>query len=178
LRNLIRAGGLAAFVAAVLLATPLVASANPSELYANDGCSPSFNVAIGPGTCASPGGTPFNIFIQELTQNGFDGAWHFSANQVNVSPGSELGVGNRGGEFHTFSEVQHFGGGCIAILDRILGLQPVPECANFPAGAGINPLPAGLDGGDNPIPQNELSPGVHLFQCLIHPWMRVVVTVG
>ena len=118
------------------------------------------------------------MFIQELTLNGFAGAWHFSPNHVNVNPGSTLGVGNRGGEFHTFSEVQHFGGGCVAILDLILGLQPVPECANFPAGPLINPLPAGIDAEDNAIPQNQLAPGVHLFQCLIHPWMRVVVDVG
>jgi hypothetical protein len=177
LRNLFRITGLAALVAGALLATPVIASANPSEVYANDGCSPSFNDVVGPGTCTSPGGTPFNVFVQELMLTGSAGAWHFSAPQVNLSPGSTLGVGNRGGETHTFTEVAQFGGGCIAFLNDLLGLTPVPECAGFPGGAfAASVLPAGTEAENNPV--GPLSPGIHRFQCLIHPWMHVTVDVG
>ena len=41
---------------------------------------------------------------------------------------------NGGGEDHTFSEVAQFGGGCIDVLNGILGLTPVPECLGFPGG--------------------------------------------
>jgi hypothetical protein len=46
-----------------------------------------------------------------------------------------LAARNRGGEEHTFTEVANFGGGCIAALNDLLGLTPVPECAGFPGGA-------------------------------------------
>jgi hypothetical protein len=175
LRYLIRVYGLAAVVAAIVLAVPVAVSANPSEVYANDSCSPSFNIVVGPGTCTSPGGTPANVFVQELMLTGSAGAWHFSAPQVNLSPGSVLEVGNRGGETHSFTEVAQFGGGCIAFLNGLLGLTPVPECAGFPGGAfGASVLPAGSEG----LVVGPLSPGIHRFECLIHPWMRDVVTVG
>jgi hypothetical protein len=168
LKNLIRMGGLAAFAAAILLVAPAVGSANPSSVYANDACSPSF-----PVSCTSTGGTPFDVFLQQLMLTGSAGAWHFSAPQVNLSAGDTLEVGNRGGETHSFTEVAHFGGGCIAFLDQILGLSPVPECSGFPGGAfAASVLPAGTEHDVGP-----LTPGVHLFQCLIHPWMHAVVTV-
>jgi hypothetical protein len=44
-RSLFRRCGLATSLAAVALAVAPGASANPSEIYASDACSPSFNVA-------------------------------------------------------------------------------------------------------------------------------------
>jgi hypothetical protein len=38
-------------------------------------------------------------------------------------------VANRGGEDQTFTEVGAFGGGCVAPLNAVLGLSPVPECS-------------------------------------------------
>src|SRR5262245_40624176 len=114
LRSLVRIGGIAAVAAAVLLSLPLVASAKRSEIYASDACSPAVNVALNdPTACNRPGGTPFDVFVQELTRNKFAGAWHFSAPRVTLDAGSSLTVENRGGEAHTLTEVTQFGGGGI-----------------------------------------------------------------
>jgi hypothetical protein len=53
-----------------------------------------------------------------------------------------------------------------------LGLTPVPECAGFPGGtfAATAVPPGGTLSG-------TLAPGVHRFECLIHPWMRTTVVV-
>ena len=96
--SLLRKGGIAASLVAAALAAAPVASANPSEIYASDACSPSFNVALNdPTVCTRDGGTPFGVFIQQLQENKFAGAWHFSAPRVNVDAGSSLTVENRGG---------------------------------------------------------------------------------
>jgi hypothetical protein len=87
LGSLFRTCGIAAALGVVaLIVTPAV-SANPSEVYASDACSPSFNVALmDPAACTRNGGTPFDVFIQQLQQNKFAGAWHFSAPRVNATP--------------------------------------------------------------------------------------------
>ncbi len=67
MRSLFRITGIAAVAATALLSLPCVASANPSEIYMSDACSPSFNVALNdPTLCNRDGGTPFDVFIQEL----------------------------------------------------------------------------------------------------------------
>src|SRR6266545_3049725 len=81
---------------------------------------------------------------------------------------------NRGGEDHTFTEVADFGGGCIAAVNALLGLTPVPECAGFPGGAFAATT---VSPGDT-VTTSPLSPGIHRFECLIHPWMQTTVTVG
>ena len=91
MRSLFRISGIAAVAAVALFSLPLVASADPTEIYASDACSPSFNVALNdPTICNRKGGTPFGVFIQELMQNKFAGAWHFSAPRVTLDAGSSL----------------------------------------------------------------------------------------
>jgi hypothetical protein len=73
----------------------------------------------------------------------------------------------------SFSEVANFGGGCIGFLNGLLGLSPVPECAGFPGGVfGATAIPAG---GTLTV---TLAPGIHRFECLIHPWMQTTIDVG
>jgi hypothetical protein len=48
-------------------------------------------------------------------------------------------------------------------------LTPAPACVPPPGTAIVTP--------GNTMPIAGLSPGVHSFQCCIHPWMRAVVTV-
>jgi hypothetical protein len=122
LKGLSRTTAIAALAAAALLSLPLAASANPSEIYMSDACSPSFNVALNdPTICNRQGGTPFGVFVQQLAQNKFAGAWHFSAPQVQLSAGSSLTFENRGGETHTITQVTQFGGGGIVPeLNQIL----------------------------------------------------------
>src|SRR6266498_3441439 len=72
----------------------------------------------------------------------------------------------------TFNAV--LGGGCIAAVNALLGLTPVPECAGFPGGAFAATT---VSPGDT-VTTSPLSPGIHRFECLIHPWMQTTVTVG
>src|SRR5262245_66348581 len=114
LGSLFGKGAFAAALATFVLAVAPFASANPSEIYASDACSPSFNVALmDPNACTRNGGMPFDAFIALLGQNKRVGAWHFSAPRVNVSAGSSLTVENRGGEAQTLTQVTQFGGGGI-----------------------------------------------------------------
>jgi plastocyanin len=173
LRSLFRIGGIAAALATLSLSIPLSATAEPSEIYASDACSPSFNVALqDPTICSRNGGTPFDTFIQELTLNKFAGAWHFSAPRVNIDRGDSLTVENRGGETHTLTQVTQFGGGGIVPpINEILFGTPAPPTFFF---GPFNFIPAG---GETTIPSSVLTPGTHLFFCAIHPWMHETVVV-
>ena len=173
MRSLFRISGIAAVAAVALLSLPLVASADPTEIYASDACSPSFNVALNdPTICNRQGGTPFGVFIQELMQNKFAGAWHFSAPRVTLDAGSSLTVENRGGETHTLTQVTQFGGGGIVpAINQILFGTTTPPTFFF---GPFNFVPAG---GETTISSGTLTPGTHLFICLIHPWMQETVVV-
>ena len=166
--------GLAALLLAVLAAGASAASAT-RQVQVLDDCDPAtFNAAIGPGTCVKDGTTTFPAFIGQLLAQGRAPAWRFAPAQLNLDAGGRLQANNRGGEDHTFTQVATFGGGCIQALNDLLGLTPVPECAGFPGGAFAATLvPPGATVTTAPQP-----PGVHRFECLIHPWMRTTVTVG
>src|SRR6266511_2736257 len=100
--------------------------------------------------------------------------WRFAPGHLRLDAGGTLAAHNRGGEDHTFTEVADFGGGCIAAVNALLGLTPVPECAGFPGGAFAATT---VSPGDT-VTTSPLSPGIHRFECLIHPWMQTTVTVG
>jgi plastocyanin len=134
-----------------------------------DRCDPAtFNAVIGPGTCVAHHGktTPFGDFIAQVAATGAAKGWEFKKANVKIKAGGVITAVDRGGEFHTFTEVAAFGGGCVDALN--FGRVPVPECAdpNVFANTGVAP------GGS--VKTGPLAAGVHLFQCLIHPWMRTV----
>jgi plastocyanin len=165
-------------LAALLVLVPAVgasAASTTRQVQMLDDCEPaSFNATIGPGTCIKDGGTTFSEFIAQLLAQGRAPAWRFAPAQLKLDAGGTLAATNRGGEDHTFTEVTNFGGGCIAALNDLLGLTPVPECAGFPGGAfGATLVRPGATVTTAPLP-----PGVHRFECLIHPWMRTTATVG
>jgi plastocyanin len=167
-----------AVVVALLLLVPTVgasAASTTRQVQMLDDCEPtSFNAAVGPGTCVKDGTTTFLEFIGQLMAQGRAPAWRFAPAQLKLDAGGTLQAHNRGGEEHTFTEVANFGGGCIAALNDLLGLTPVPECAGFPGGAFAATLaPPGGTVTTTPLP-----PGVHRYECLIHPWMQTTVTVG
>ena len=165
-----------AFVATVgaLLATLAVASAGWAgaghrNVQILDACDPeTFNEALeDPEACVRKGGgVKFDNYINQLVTKGEAPAWRFSPPQLSLDAGGTITAHNRGGEFHTFSEVVEFGGGCIPPINELLGLEPVPECGiadiflttGVPPGAGLTTDP--------------LAAGTHRFQCLIHPWQR------
>ena len=135
-----------------------------SVLDACDG--PSFNAAH--IDCERQAGVTLDQFISELTAHGSVGAWHFAASNINVFAGQTLDVTNRGGETHTFTEVEHFGGGMVPLLNQLSG-NPVaaPECLDVAHLAFIAPGATHREDIDDE--------GTELYQCCIHPWMRAVV---
>lgn len=166
-----------------------------------DACDPdSFNAAVGPGTCASGqhGTTLFGDFIGELQTDHIAGAWrfnpllnategHFQLVRLNLKEGDQTTIENKGGETHTFTRVQKFGGGFIAPLNGLSGNpDPVPECAQVLPNGSLVPQPesatnqfveagkteAGPTAGSSALPN-----GVSRWECCVHPWMRMIVVV-
>jgi plastocyanin len=166
-------GSAASAMVLVLALTSLAyGAAQHQRVTALDACDgPSFNAVIGPGTCERGGGVKFDDFIGQLIAMGQAPAWRFAPESMTLANGGTIDAYNRGGEFHTFTEVAAFGGGCVPELNAILGLLPVPECG-VPGIFGTTGIAPGgeLEGA-------PLSTGTHLFECLIHPWMRTTVTV-
>jgi hypothetical protein len=166
-------GSAASAMVLVLALTSLAyGAAQHQRVTALDACDgPSFNAVIGPGTCERGGGVKFDDFIGQLIAMGRAPAWRFAPEAMTLANGGSIDAYNRGGEFHTFTEVAAFGGGCVPELNAVLGLSPVPECG-VPGIFGTTGIAPGgeLEGA-------PLSTGTHLFECLIHPWMRTTVTV-
>jgi hypothetical protein len=85
--------------------------------------------------------------------------------------GQLLVATNRGGETHTFTEVEEFGGGIVPQLNQLTGLTDVaPECTQL---AGKDFLAPGASSSEK-----EEEAGVEKYQCCIHPWMRAQVRIA
>jgi plastocyanin len=93
-------------------------------------------------------------------------AWRNEPSHIVIKEGKTVHIENNGGRGHTFSEVKNFGGGFIAGLN--FGQVMAEGCAPTQA----VPLPPG---GEEKI--RNLAPGLHKFQCCIHPWMRATIRV-
>jgi plastocyanin len=112
-------------------------------------------------------------------QKGFHNAWNFDRDHVTLRVGDVLtAVHGRGGELHTFTQVDQFGPGCIPFLN---GGQPPPALCYVDVvdGTGLPLLAfqtAVVPGGPAQT-FTAASSGTFFFQCLIHPWMRTTVTV-
>jgi plastocyanin len=135
-----------------------------------DRCDPeSFNAAVGPGTCVGRnGGVHFDTFLERVNpKDGGHSAWRFSPEQVRLRPGQFLRAENRGGEVHTFTEVVNFGGGFVDELNA--ALPP-----GTPPAVPVAPPPEFIPAGEQ-VELEPLAAGTHLFECLIHPWMRTTV---
>jgi plastocyanin len=171
-RKILAAAASALAAALVVVAVASGAAQSRSVQVLDDCEAASFNAAIGPGTCVKDGGVTFSEFIDQLVTQGRAPAWRFSPEQLQLSAGGTLNAHNRGGEFHTLTEVAAFGGGCVPELNEILGLTPVPECAT----PGIFGTTGIAPGGT--LETAPLAAGTHRFMCLIHPWMKTTATVG
>jgi hypothetical protein len=167
-------------VAALGLSSGAAASSGP-QVRIRDDCDPAtFNAAVGPGTCVGTGKTTFAAFLAELAQTHQVKAWRFDDNRTDIHAGETLTVVNRGGETHTFTRVQQFGGGFVPLLNQLANTPtPAPECLGAPA--TLNFVPAGgtfsVVAGSSGLPLPTTPGGTDLFQCCIHPWMHEVVTV-
>ena len=90
-------------------------------------------------------------------------SWRNEPSYVSVKEGRTVHVKNEGGRGRTFTEVANYGGGVVGVLN--VGLNPASECA-----ASV-PLAPGA------TQDVDLAPGLHKFQCRIHPWMRAAIRV-
>lgn len=137
-----------------------------------DACDPeTFNAALGAGTCVRSGGVRFENFIEQLRRHGSIGAWHFAPPNMTLLEGQRFVAVNRGGEVHTFTEVDEFGGGIVPILNQLTGQTGVaPECQSLQPSDFIAPGARFSEG------QGEEA-GTVKYQCCIHPWMRLEARV-
>ena len=95
-------------------------------------------------------------------------SWRNEPSYLSIREGQTLRVDNQGGRAHTFTEVADFGGGFVPLLNG--SMATAPECEN-PAQLTFVPY-----GGTQNV--TALEPGLHKFQCCIHPWMRGAVRIN
>jgi plastocyanin len=147
-----------------------------AQIVALDECEPSsFNAMLGSDFCKniSLGAfTSFSKLFKEADERHPDPNWDFEPDTLTVKQGTTVNVANEGGEPHTFTEVEQFGGGFVSGLNG--GEQTVPECAGGFANVAVAKTRV-LQGSN--VNVSGLLKGEHLFQCCIHPWMRVKVEV-
>jgi len=150
------------------------------QFVALDECDPTtFNMALGSDSCKNVALATFGFAtkLADLVSSSQgpnpNPNWDFEPDSVTVPQGTVISVVNQGGEPHTFTEVKNFGGGFLAPLNKP-GETPVPECAGGYSKVAVAKTRI-IQGSTIVIP--NLSKGQHLFQCCIHPWMRVTVNV-
>jgi plastocyanin len=154
----------------IVLALPSGALAKDTRtVFVVDRCEPdSFDAAIEPGTCVRNGGVTFEKFARRLNPaDGGHNAWRFSPDHFTLRAGQTIVADNTGGETHTFTEVADFGAGFVPLLNAALppGTPPAQPVGDL-----------GFVGAGQRIELDALPAGTHRFECLIHPWMRSVVT--
>jgi hypothetical protein len=174
-------------VVGAMWAAPAGADSGPQAraVALRDDCDPaSFNEAVGPGTCVGSGETTFNEFVAELQKDQVAKDWNMDPNHFNVKPAQAVAITNQGGELHSFTRVAMFGGGFIDFLNQLSG-NPVPcaECAVKDSHGDLQPPPPSASnmyvgpGQTVMLDTSILTMGVNRFQCVIHPWMRTIVTL-
>ena len=141
---------------------------DPATFNAPTGAGPDFckNVALGAST------TLADLFAKAAAGTP-DPNWDFEPDSLTIKQGQFVSVVDQGGEPHTFTEVKQFGGGFIAGLNGP-GETVVPECAGGFSTVAVAKTRI-LQG--SRLDVAGLSKGKHLFQCCIHPWMRIEVDV-
>jgi hypothetical protein len=166
-----------------------------------DACDPdTFNAVVGDGTCipGQHGNTLFTDFVGELTTDQIAGAWRFNPllnttegnfrlARLDLRSGDQTTIQNAGGETHTFTRVNKFGGGFVGFLNGLTGNpDPAPECAQMLPDGTLVPQPESASnqfveaGKTEPGPtagSSALPQGVSRWECCVHPWMRMVVVV-
>jgi plastocyanin len=164
----------------LILAGTTHAFAQPplAQVVALDECDPAtFNdpAAAGPDFCkniALGASTTFSQLFALAAAGTPDPGWDFEPDTLAIKKGTIVSVADQGGEPHTFTEVKQFGGGFIAGLND--GEATVPECTGGFSNIAVARTRI-LQGSHLDI--TGLSKGKHLFQCCIHPWMRMEVDV-
>lgn len=184
---MIRASVLAAGLvsAASTLALGQARPPDVAQIVALDECDPvSFNAVLGEeGTGFCHNVTLYNFpdahfqtslgdLVMQANSGTPDPGWDFEPDRLTIQKGTHLSVVDQGGEPHTFTEVSQYGGGFVAALNH--GEATVPECDGGFKNVAVAKTRI-LQG--STLQVADLPKGKHLFQCCIHPWMRVEVDV-
>jgi plastocyanin len=152
-------------------------SPSVAQIVALDECDPvTFNAALGPDFCKNVTLGAFTKLLDLFAKAKAgtpDAGWDFEPDTLHIKKGTTLVVTDQGGEPHTFTEVQRFGGGFLPVLNAP-GEVTVPECSGGFSNVAVARTRI-LQGSQLLLP--GLSKGEHLFECCIHPWMRVKVEV-
>jgi plastocyanin len=176
-------------------------AAEGRQLQINDNCDPAtFNAAIPqiPNLCQGDGTTPFQTFFAAVGATGQAKGWNFKPETLHVKAGEPVNLINNGGETHTVTNVDAFGGGYIIPLNGLLaqfGLgTPRPEClqdgqqtVQIP---GLLLAPAAESATNlvvhyGEVDQLNTGPGTpfparntpYLLECCVHPWMQTTLFV-
>ena len=155
-------------------------SSSRAQVVALDECDPdTFNPVLGEGgtgfchNVAGPfGATTLGQLIAKADAGTPDPGWDFEPDTLTIQRRTILSVVNQGDEPHTFTEVEQFGGGFVEPLNN--GEATVPECTGGFANLAVAKTRI-LQGSHLDI--SGLRKGKHLFECCIHPWMRMEVDV-
>jgi len=117
-------------ISLTLALTPLILAAcsdssgpvETTHVSMQDQCDPaSFNAALGAGTCTRQGNVTFAAFNSELNAKGSVAAWRYVPSTLMIHVGQAITAMNDGGETHTFTEVDNFGGGIVPSLNQASG---------------------------------------------------------
>jgi plastocyanin len=184
--------GAIAVLALGAMAMPSVADARGvhiRDVRLQDRCDPAtFNAAIpsppgAPPTCIPHGNqktVEFGDFIATVNPVDFGHPkWNNHPDEIDLRDGDQLSVTVRGGEFHTFTEVDEIGPGCVPLINQLLGLtgEGPSEADCTPGAGGLVDTTGVAPNGLSTLTVGGLAPGEHLFMCLIHPWMATTVEV-
>ncbi len=176
-----------AMVAALAFATHAIAQPNSqplAQVIALDECDPeSFNAVLsesGGGFChnVSLAAFGYSTTLSDLLTGAESGTpdpgWDFEPDKLEIEQGTILSVVDQGGEPHTFTEVKAFGNGFLPPLNPGSSTSVIPECQGGFKNIAVARTRI-VQGSHLDI--TRLSKGKHLFQCCIHPWMRMEVDV-
>ena len=155
-----------------------------AQVVALDECDPTtFNAVLG----ESGGGFCHNVSLAlfgyattlddllSLAEAGTpDPGWDYEPDTLTIKQGTTVSVVDQGGEPHTFTEVKAFGNGFLPPLNPGSSTTAIPECAGGFSSVAVAKTRI-LQGSHLDVV--GLSRGKHLFQCCIHPWMRMEVDV-
>jgi plastocyanin len=153
-------------------------SADIAQVVALDECDPTtFNAFAGPDFCKNIAlgySTTLANLLAGAEAGMPDPGWDFEPDTLAINAGTVVSVVDQGGEPHTFTEVKAFGNGFLPPLNPGSATSVIPECSGGFGNVAVARTRI-LQGSTLNIA--GLSKGKHLFQCCIHPWMRMEVDV-
>src|SRR5262245_20493867 len=155
--------GFSVAVGLAMVAGTVSYAAGTRIIRIQDQCDPeTFDAVFGDGTCVSSHqGVTLEHFMNEPLHTQRAGRWMFRPRQVNITEDQQFQAQNNGGEVHTFTEVDEFGGGFIPELNDASGNPvPAPECIALTQKPGFPVIDELIPPGGKSEAEDE-EPGTH-----------------